>query len=66
MTMPIRFPTEAANDPDGKLTGMPESTGEDDTTRGRAEGTPERQDRASKEPRREEQRSDKDGDSEKR
>jgi hypothetical protein len=51
--MPIRFPTEAANDPDGKLQGMPESTGEDDidALRGRARGLPDRRDRPDKEPR---------------
>ena len=42
--MPIRFPTEAANDPDGKLEGLPESTGEDDSTRTRPESS-ERKDR---------------------
>lgn len=47
--MPIRFPTEAANDPDGKLDGFPESTGEDDTTRSRPESR-ERKDRATNEP----------------
>jgi hypothetical protein len=45
MTMPIRFPTEAANDPDGKLDGLPESTGEDDTLRSSPGAAPERQDR---------------------
>jgi hypothetical protein len=34
--MPIRFPTEAANDP-----GMPRDVGADGTPRGRADGTPE-------------------------
>jgi hypothetical protein len=48
--MPIRFPTEAANDPDGKLEGLPESTGEDDSTRSRPESG-ERKDRATNEPR---------------
>jgi hypothetical protein len=47
--MPIRFPTEAANDPDGKLEGLPESTGEDDATRSRPESR-ERKDRATNEP----------------
>lgn len=57
--MPIRFPTEAANDPDGKLEGLPESTGEDDATRSRPEGS-ERKDRATNEPRADEaQREDK-------
>jgi hypothetical protein len=51
MTMPIRFPTEAANDPDGKLNGMPESTGEDDTLREKPEGAPEREERTGKQPR---------------
>jgi hypothetical protein len=71
MTMPIRFPTEAANDPDGKLRGLPESTGEDDTLRNRPEGAPERQERRTGgEPRREDtapaSSSDKDGGSDKR
>ncbi len=48
--MPIRFPTEAANDPNGKLEGFPESTGEDDSTRSRPESS-ERKDRATNEPR---------------
>jgi hypothetical protein len=47
--MPIRFPTEAANDPDGKLEGLPESTGEDDATRTRPESS-ERKDRATNQP----------------
>lgn len=47
--MPIRFPTEAANDPDGKLDGFPESTGEDDATRARPESR-ERKDRATNQP----------------
>jgi hypothetical protein len=53
--MPIRFPTEAANDPDGKLEGLPESTGEDDATRTRPEST-ERKDRATNQPQSEESR----------
>lgn len=51
--MPIRFPTEAANDPDGKLEGLPESTGEDDSTRTRPESS-ERKDRATNQPQPEE------------
>lgn len=47
--MPIRFPTEAANDPDGKLEGLPEATGEDDAPRTRPERS-ERKDRATSEP----------------
>ena len=47
--MPIRFPTEAANDPNGKLEGLPESTGEDDSTRSRPESS-ERKDRATNQP----------------
>lgn len=47
--MPIRFPTEAANDPNGKLEGFPESTGEDDATRSRPESR-ERKDRATNQP----------------
>jgi hypothetical protein len=47
--MPIRFPTEAANDPDGKLEGLPESTGEDDAPRTRPESS-ERKDRATNQP----------------
>lgn len=47
--MPIRFPTEAANDADGKLEGFPESTGEDDSTRSRPESR-QRKDRATNEP----------------
>jgi len=50
MTMPIRFPTEAANDPDGKLNGMPESTGEDNILRNKPEGAPDREDRSGKQP----------------
>ena len=51
--MPIRFPTEAANDPDGKLRGMPESAGEDDIgargdNRGRARGLPDGGDKGSR------------------
>jgi hypothetical protein len=61
--MPIRFPTEAANDPDGKLDGLPESTGEDDidALRGEASGKPERKERGATEPRqrRESSRDDK-------
>jgi hypothetical protein len=53
--MPIRFPTEAANDPDGKLEGLPESTGEDDATRTRPEST-ERKDRATNQTQSEESR----------
>ena len=48
--MPIRFPTEAANDPDGKLDGFPESTGEDDSTRSRPESR-QRKDHATNQPR---------------
>ena len=48
--MPIRFPTEAANDPHGKLDGLPESTGEDDATRTRPESS-QTKDRATNEPR---------------
>jgi hypothetical protein len=62
--MPIRFPTEAANDPDGKLQGMPESTGEDDTLRTRPEGAPQRQDRGN-EPRRDDLQHEKDKDGDK-
>ena len=47
--MPIRFPTEAANDPDGKREGLPESTGEDDATRSRPESR-QRKDRATNQP----------------
>jgi hypothetical protein len=45
--MPIRFPTEAANDP-GKPNapdGMPPDVGSDGTPRGRADGMPEPRDR---------------------
>jgi hypothetical protein len=61
--MPIRFPTEAANDPDGKLNGTAESTGEDEVDvlrggRGRARGLPDRPERADKETRGGESRGD--------
>lgn len=63
--MPIRFPTEAANDPDGKLNGLPESTGEDDIdalrgSRARARGLPDRPERNDRESRREQPAPDKD------
>jgi hypothetical protein len=62
--MPIRFPTEAANDPDGKLKGLPESTGEDDIDelRGQASGTSEREERPGSQSRRDEPQRDKDRD----
>jgi len=63
--MPIRFPTEAANDPDGKLNGLPESTGEDDTDRGRADESRVRKDRSTNEPRPDAPRREKDSDSDK-
>jgi len=45
--MPIRFPTEAANDPGpkkGPADDLPD-VGADGTPRGRADGTPDRQSR---------------------
>jgi hypothetical protein len=74
--MPIRFPTEAANDPAGPLNGMPESTGEDDTQpesdrgraqdpdRGRARDRPQLRERGTRETNRDDTR--KDGESPKR
>ena len=49
--MPIRFPTEAANDPDGKLAGLPESTGEDDIDALRGQASGERKERREREAR---------------
>jgi hypothetical protein len=47
--MPIRFPTEAANDPGtkpqpGEAPGLPADVGADGTPRGRADGMPEPRD----------------------
>jgi hypothetical protein len=46
--MPIRFPTEAANDPGMKPDGLPPEAGNDGSTRGRADATRDTRDPAGK------------------
>jgi hypothetical protein len=60
--MPIRFPTEAANDPGpkkGPAEDLPD-VGADGTPRGRADGTPGRQSRTGADSRTDESRPGKD------
>lgn len=60
--MPIRFPTEAANDPRRPDKGAedPPQVGADGTPRGRADGTPDRQGRTGEDARTAESRPGKD------